>query len=117
MRGVFVLCRGGLSVPANLMAVHWGANRFIKSAKIPCALTEDEVDRLQCGLSVNAFLRMCAMRSKESRTQVPAFDARFRALLLTTYPVPWELSCHIKEAEAFSFLNTAYEASLRDISS
>lgn len=99
------------------MAVHWGANRFIKSAKIPSALTGDEIDRLQCGLSVDAFLRMYAMRSKHSRTQVPAFDARFRALLLTTYPVPWELSRHIKEEAAFSFLNNAYEASLRDISS
>lgn len=98
------------------MAVHWGANRFIKSAKIPSALTEDEVDRLQCGLSVDAFLRMYAMRNKQARTKVPAFDARFRALLLTTYPVPWELSRHVKEAEAFSFLDNAYEASLRDIS-
>lgn len=113
----FGMCRGGLSLPANLTAVHWGANRFIKSAKIPSALTDGEVDRLQCGLSVSMFLHIYAKRSNQPRTKIPAFDARFRALLLATYPVPWELACHINEDNAYVFLNDAYEASLHDISS
>ncbi|KAK9841432.1 hypothetical protein WJX74_005708 [Apatococcus lobatus] len=114
---LFPWCRGGLTLPANLTAVHWGANRFVKSAKIPSALTDDEVDRLQCGLSVSLFLCLHARRSKEARTRVAAFDARFEALLLTSYPIPWELARHVNKANVCAYLNNAYEASLRDISS
>ncbi|KAK9841312.1 hypothetical protein WJX74_003684 [Apatococcus lobatus] len=114
---LFPWCRGGLSLPANLTAVHWGANRYVKSAKIPSALSDDEVERLQCGLSVSLFLRLHARRSEEARTRVPAFDARFKALLLTSYSIPWELARQVNEANVFAYLNNAYEASLQDISS
>ncbi len=108
-------CRGGLSVPANLAAVHWGGNRHIKIAKIPNAFTEAEVDRLQCGLSVEIFLGMWARHKSVRRHQLPAFIEQFNKLLLRTYAVPWELSPLITSATAFAFLDRAYNAALEDI--
>ena len=55
---VFPWSRGGLSVPANFMAVHFGANRHVKRSKIRNAFTEGEVDAMQAGLSVDKFLEL-----------------------------------------------------------
>ena len=110
-------CRGGLSVSANLMAVHWGANRFVKNAKIPNALTDAEVERLQCGLSVQIFLHMYSKRSHVPRTKLSLWDAHFQTLLLRTYAVPWELAPLITSDNALELLGRAHQAALDDITS
>ena len=55
---VFPWSRGGLSVPANFMAVHFGANRHVKRSKVRNAMTEEEVESMQTGLSVEQFLEL-----------------------------------------------------------
>lgn len=55
---VFPWSRGGLSVPENFMAVHFGANRHVKGCKIRNAMSEEEVDAMQTGLSVEQFLEL-----------------------------------------------------------
>ena len=52
---VFPWSRGGLSVPANFMAVHFVANRHVKRSKIRNAFTEAEVEAMQTGLSIEQF--------------------------------------------------------------
>ncbi|KAK9866605.1 hypothetical protein WJX84_009021 [Apatococcus fuscideae] len=114
---IFPWSRGGLSVSANLMAVHWGANRFVKNAKIPNALTDAEVERLQCGLSVQIFLHMYSKRSHVPRTKLSLWDAHFQTLLLRTYAVPWELAPLITSDNALELLGRAHQAALDDITS
>lgn len=111
--------RGGLSVPANLMALHWGVNRHVKTARwqsivVPAihqdspdvqdwppscalpryqwhtgmlhlqilhALTDEEANKMHCGLSIDQFLAVLARRDSISRQELsemcplPAHDA------------------------------------------
>ncbi|CAL8470412.1 g9954 [Coccomyxa elongata] len=61
----FPWARGGLSLPANFMALFWRSNRIIKRDKIPTAMTSEELNSMQYGLSVDQFLAILALRDAQ----------------------------------------------------
>lgn len=57
---IFPWSRGGLSEPANFTALHWGADRHVKNDKIVNCFSEEHIERMQCGLPVDGFLKLVA---------------------------------------------------------
>ncbi|KAK9828740.1 hypothetical protein WJX72_001841 [[Myrmecia] bisecta] len=112
---IFPWSRGGLSVPANFMAVYYGANRHVKRDKIANGLTDSEMGAMQCGLSVERFLHVLSRRDAVARTKVKQFDQLLETLLLTPYAQPWRLAGMLDDDNVLRFLNDSHQASLVDL--
>lgn len=112
---IFPWSRGGLSVSANFMAIYWGANRFVKNDKIPNALTEDEIERMNCGLSVDSFIALVQQRKNIPRHRVRMFDARVDELLMRPYAIGWNLRNVVAPDNVYVALNTAHVTTMSDL--
>ncbi|BDA44452.1 hypothetical protein COCOBI_05-6360 [Coccomyxa sp. Obi] len=113
---IFPWARGGLSVPENFMALFWRSNRNIKNDRIPTAMTSDERDSMQCGLSVDQFLAILALRDAQPRKEQREFDTEMEKLLLrTVYAFPTNLASACDPGSVFFTLKECWNAAKQDL--
>lgn len=113
---IFPWCRGGLSVPVNFVALYWGANRHVKSDRIPNSFSAETINRMQCGLSVENFLELLAQgEAIEKRHTRLNFFNQLKHLLLSCIGLPSNLSAVMQDGNVCATLLRHQQAMLDDL--
>eukprot|EP00951_Prasinocladus_malaysianus_P018552 scaffold148402_cov39-Prasinocladus_malaysianus.AAC.1 len=113
---IFPWARGGLSVPANFMALYWGANRHVKSDAIPNALSTSSIDRMQCGLSVDNFLELLRNgEEKEKRSRRQKYFKQMEIMLTVIIGIPSDAQSVFQPGLVRTTLISHYKAVLTDL--
>lgn len=113
---IFPWSRGGLSVPDNFMALYWGANRHVKGDGIANAFGAAKIERMQCGLSLEAFLELLAEGDAiPKRFARQKYFQQLRYLLTCCVGVPSNARAVLQPGQVLQGLLQHHQAMLQDL--